>query len=150
MDKIASYTIRHITGEETYPVRHPVLRAGLPLSTCRFEGDDATSTFHVGLYIDQTLAGVVTMLESRHTLFGAERQFQLRGMAVLPEFQKKGLGQVLVREAEEEVKKRGGNFIWMNARKVALPFYERLGYVITGTEFAIKTAGPHYVMYKMW
>lgn len=148
MEETAFYTIRQIHAKETYPVRHPVLRPGLPVSTCNFDGDDAPGTFHIGVYIGEKLAGVVTMLESDHALFGEERQFQLRGMAVLDEFQKQGLGQVLVCEAEKEVEKKGGNFIWMNARKVAVKFYEKLGYAIASDEFIIETAGPHYVMYK--
>ncbi|MGS2760682.1 GNAT family N-acetyltransferase [Sinomicrobium sp. M5D2P9] len=150
MDKTVTYTIREISGEETYPVRHPVLRPGLPLSTCRFDGDDASATFHLGLYMEDKLAGVVTILENNHVLFEEEHQFQLRGMAVLQEFQKKGLGQVLVREAEKEVESRGGGFIWMNARKVAVKFYEKLGYRIAGDEFIVETVGPHYVMQKQW
>ncbi|MGS2741210.1 GNAT family N-acetyltransferase [Sinomicrobium sp. M5D2P17] len=150
MDKTVTYMIRRISGEETYPVRHPVLRTGLPLSTCRFDSDDAPTTFHIGLYMEDKLAGVVTVLENSHTFFEEEHQFQLRGMAVLQEFQKKGLGQILVREAEKEVEKRNGNFIWMNARKVAVKFYEKLGYRIAGDEFIIETVGPHYVMQRQW
>ncbi|MBC9795946.1 GNAT family N-acetyltransferase [Sinomicrobium sp. FJxs] len=150
MEKTAFYTIKQIGAKETYPVRHPVLRKGLPLSTCEFDGDDDAATFHIGLYMGDRLAGVVTMLENDHALFKEERQFQLRGMAVLEEFQKQGLGQVLVRGAEEEVQKRGGHFIWMNARKIAVKFYEKLGYTIASDEFVIETAGPHYVMCKSW
>ena len=150
MDTTVTYTIRQISGEETYPVRHPVLRTGLPLSSCRFDNDDAPTTFHIGLYVGRKLAGVVTILENKHAFFEEEHQFQLRGMAVLQEFQKKGLGQVLVREAEKEVENRGGGFIWMNARKVAVKFYEKLGYCVAGDEFIIETAGPHYVMWRQW
>ncbi|UGU15526.1 GNAT family N-acetyltransferase [Sinomicrobium kalidii] len=150
MEKTAFYTVKQIPPEETYPVRHPVLRTGLPLATCEFDGDDAPTTFHIGVYIEGKLAGVVTILENAHSRFDEERQFQLRGMAVLEEFQKQGLGQVLVREAEKEVERRGGYFMWMNARKVAVRFYEKLGYIIDGDEFIIETVGPHYVMCKKW
>ncbi|WP_461533670.1 GNAT family N-acetyltransferase [Sinomicrobium sp.] len=148
MKETDRYQIKFIEASETHAVRHPVLREGLPLSSCIFDGDEDPSSFHLGVYDKDSLAGVVTIVERNNPVFEVEEQFQLRGMAVMPEYQGKGLGYSLVKAVEEEVIRRGRNFVWMNARKVALGFYKNMGYEITGEEFEIETAGPHYVMSK--
>lgn len=43
--------IKKITSYETMIVRHPVLRQGKPIETCHFEGDDLSSTYHLGLFL---------------------------------------------------------------------------------------------------
>ncbi|RAV30111.1 GNAT family N-acetyltransferase [Sinomicrobium soli] len=146
MKDASHYQVKFIDAARTYEVRHPVLREGLPLSSCIFEGDDDPGTFHLGVFDGDRLAGVVTLLERNNPVFDVHRQFQLRGMAVMPEYRGERLGYRLVRAAEEEVMRRSGSFIWMNARKVAIGFYEHIGYAITGEEFLIETAGPHYLM----
>lgn len=140
--------IKEIPSVETYSVRHPVLRTGKPVETCRFEGDDLPSTHHFGLFTDGALAGVVSIFEALSALFETPNQIQLRGMAVLPSFQHKGFGKKLVEKCEEFIAGKGGALLWFNARIAAIPFYRRMGYEIIGAEFEIAGVGPHYVMYK--
>ncbi|SFS67131.1 Protein N-acetyltransferase, RimJ/RimL family [Zhouia amylolytica] len=137
--------IEFISAQETFQVRHPVLRPGRPLETCVFEGDDLKSTFHLGAFYNKNLVGVVTMMKSAEK---TENVFQLRGMAVLDDYQKKGIGEELVCHAEEEVRKKGGTSVWMNARQVALNFYMKLGYEKFGEKFYIPKIGAHYKMKK--
>jgi len=75
--------------------------------------------------------------------------FQLRGMAVLEPYQKFGIGAQLVRHLEDHVRKFYRERIWMNAREIAVPFYLKLGYVISGKPFDIPGIGAHYVMEKV-
>jgi ribosomal-protein-alanine N-acetyltransferase len=142
-------TIKEITATTAYDVRHPVLREGKPLDSCRFDGDDLPTAFHLGYYINNQLVGVVTLLEKKHAEVTVEKAFQLRGMAVLHDFQKRGIGDALVKKAEEMILARGGTFIWMNAREIAVRFYEKLGYKKHGNPFSIPKIGLHYVMTKM-
>src|SRR5688500_390742 len=93
--------IKLITSAETISVRHPVLRPGKPVDSCRFEGDDLTTSTHLGLFKDNYLIGIISIFEVKSTLFNDERQFQRRGMAVLEEHQKKGFGEKLVHYAEQ-------------------------------------------------
>ncbi|HLA55265.1 MAG TPA: GNAT family N-acetyltransferase [Flavobacterium sp.] len=141
-------TIKEITAAETYPVRHPVLRAGKPVESCRFEGDDKIGTKHFGVFDENELVGVASLFESASDLFDVGNQFQLRGMAVLERCQKKGFGVDLVKHAEAYARDNGGKIIWFNARIIAVPFYEKLGYRILGEPFDIADVGEHYVMYK--
>jgi GNAT superfamily N-acetyltransferase len=141
-------TIKEISSLDTFPIRHSVLRAGKPIESCRFTGDDLESTKHFGLLENKVLAGIITVLESRSELFGPEKQFQFRGMAVLAEHQKKGFGEQLLAAAENYARSKNGLLIWMNAREAAVGFYEQNGYKKAGNLFEIPGVGPHYMMYK--
>ena len=44
-----------------FVVRHPVLRAGKPVETCYFEGDELPTTTHFGLFFDELLIGVLSV-----------------------------------------------------------------------------------------
>ncbi|UNY97351.1 GNAT family N-acetyltransferase [Zhouia spongiae] len=134
--------IKKIRPVETHAVRQPVLRPGRPAETCSFEGDNLGTTFHLGAFFGEKLVGVVTMMRA------GGYSYQLRGMAVLEEFRKKGIGEELVRRAEEHVRNGQGNLVWMNAREVALDFYKRLGYKKYGKKFNIPLIGNHYKMKK--
>lgn len=141
-------SIKEITATTAYDVRHPVLREGKPLDSCHFDGDNLPNTFHLGYYLEEQLVGVVTLLEKNHAELIAKKTFQLRGMAVLTNFQKRGIGEALVKKAEEMIQARGGTFMWMNAREIAVRFYEKLGYKKHGNPYTIPKIGLHYVMIK--
>lgn len=112
------------------------------------DGDDLPTTIHLGLYINDELTGIVSIFKSASKLFEAEAQYQLRGMAVLAEHQKQGIGEQLVDAAEKVIEEAQGCLIWFNARENATGFYKKLGYTITGKLFNIEGVGQHYVMYK--
>lgn len=141
-------TIREITAAETFAVRQPVLRPGKPMESCIFEGDDLATTIHLGIYDKGSIAGILSIFEAVNPTFSQMKQFQLRGMAVLPEHQKKGLGEQLVQVAEKMILDKEGELIWFNAREAAAGFYSRMGYEISGEMFSIPDVGPHYVMFK--
>lgn len=140
--------IQKITAVETFPVRHPVLRGGKPIESCRFDGDELDTTTHFGLFLHNDLIGVISIFENKNSLFNAAKQFQIRGMAVLEVHQKKGFGADLVNYAERFIDTQNGNLIWFNARKNAVDFYEKLGYQIIGNAFEIEGVGTHFVLFK--
>ena len=141
-------TIRKITAEASYPVRHEVLRKGKPIDSCRFEGDDLLTTQHFGLFKDDRLQGIISVFETSNPLFTETRQKQIRGMAVLEHNQGKGYGKQLVLYCEKVILDSDCELIWFNARENANGFYQKLGYVIQGEPFNIKGIGTHYVMWK--
>lgn len=69
-------------------------------------------------------------------------------MAVLPSFQKQGIGEALVKEAEKFCTTQKADLIWFNARTTAVGFYQKMGYEIVGSEFEINEVGPHFLMFK--
>ena len=141
-------TIKQIQAQETYRVRQPVLRAGRPIEDCEFENDTHPDTFHLGLFFKSDLIGVVTLMKIINQNFNAPNQYQLRGMAILNAYQGLKYGNLLVNAGESLVTQRKGKLIWLNAREVAVKFYERNGYKINGESFNIPNVGPHYMMFK--
>ena len=140
--------IKKINSIDTYPVRHEVLRKGKPIETCQFKGDDDENTIHFGLYQNERLIGIISIFKEKNDLFSETNQFQIRGMAVLEEFQGKGFGAELVKEAENHCINLNTDLIWFNARENAVPFYKKLDYTILGDSFLITDVGIHFAMYK--
>lgn len=140
--------IKEINAQETYPVRHPVLRDGHPIESCRFDGDDLETTKHFGYFDHGQLVGIASLFETHNKLFGTQKQFQLRGMAVLTGHQKKGIGENLVFHSEIYARRKKTGLIWFNAREIAAGFYRKLGYEIIGEPFEIPGIGRHYIMFK--
>ena len=140
--------IKKINSIDTYPVRHEVLRKGKPIETCLFKGDNDENTIHFGLYQKDRLIGIISIFKEKNELFSEINQFQIRGMAVLEEFQGKGFGAELVKEAENHCISLNTDVIWFNARENAVPFYKKLGYTSIGDSFLIPDVGIHFAMYK--
>ena len=86
-------------------------------------------------------------MKSSNSLFDEIRQYQLRGMAILKPYQKKGLGNLLLETGEEEISKQCSR-LWFNAREIAVNFYKNNGYKIIGKPFVIEPIGLHYIMSK--
>lgn len=142
------YSIQKISAQDTYSVRHPVLRKGKPIATCHFDGDDLATTSHFGFFSDKELIGVLSLYKKSNTLFLTKEQSQIRGMALLKNQQKKGFGEALVLHCEKDCIARKIALIWFNARIQAVGFYEKLGYTQKGDPFEIENVGEHIVMFK--
>jgi len=140
--------IKQISALDTFPVRHPVLRDGKPVESCHFDGDNLQSTIHFGLFISDKLQAVISLFETKNSRFETDKQFQIRGMAVLQQYQKKGFGEMLILNAEHYCVQEGSNLIWFNARQTAVGFYQKMGYAVIGMPFQIEDVGEHVVMYK--
>ncbi len=140
--------IREIPSKQTHDIRHEVLRPGRPRETCVFEGDDLPFAKHFGAFEDDHLLGTASVFPVNSNAFPEENQLQMRGMAVLPKWQGTGIGALLLREAERYAKEKHFSILWFNARVAAVPFYKKMGYEISGTEFEVTDVGPHYIMFK--
>lgn len=140
--------IREIEALATYSVRHSILRQGKPIATCKFEGDDLATTFHFGYFIESELAGIISLFKATNTLFDQKNQYQIRGMAVIEKYRNKGIAKALVLYSEAFCKTFNCNFIWLNARTSAIPFYEKVNYEKEGNLFEIINVGEHILMYK--
>lgn len=141
-------SVKEITSQETIAIRHQVLRHGKPIKTCSFEGDNLASTFHLGLHYYGELIGVATFIKNHQSNFTEEVQFQLRGMAVIQQFQGKRLGNVLLEKGLKQLKLLHADLIWCNAREVATHFYSKFGFNTYGKPFDVPNIGTHYTMYK--
>lgn len=140
--------VKEINASETYPVRQEMLRKGKPISDCIFDGDELETSFHLGLFYAGNLAGIASFMKNSLSEFTLENQYQLRGMAILHQFQDKKLGNVILREAERILIKKDCQLLWCNARERAVNFYKRNGFETIGTSFDIPNIGVHFKMYR--
>lgn len=140
--------IRRASAAEIIPLRHRILRAGLPLEAAHFPGDNDATTIHAGAFEAAAAIGCASMMLSA---WEGEPAWQLRGMATEEGWQGKGIGQAVlghlmalaVGASEPPVR-----LFWCNARVPALRFYARLGWEVMSEEFEIPTAGPHRKLMK--
>ena len=138
--------IRSITAAEARPLRHAVLRPGLPPETTLYPGDDDADSFHAGAFVAGALVGVATLHHKPPPGEADAGAWQLRGMAVAPEQQGRGLGRALAQACGQAAAARGGTRLWCNGRVSALGFYRSLGFEPVGEVFQLPHSGPHYLL----
>ncbi len=139
-------------------VRAAVLRPARPLETARFDGDEDPTTLHLGAFDgDGQLVGVVSVMRERPSSEAAERMtgsldrtgraWRLRGMAVVPAMQGRGVGRDLVQAAlarlARSAEPRG---VFLHSRAWVVGFYERFGFAVVGEPFDVAGIGPHRLM----
>ncbi len=125
-----------------FDLRARVLRPGAPPEENHFAGDDDADTIHLGAFVEDESG--VSRCVGIASLF-RDNGVRLRGMAVDFEWQRRGVGIALIRHAQRLIEQAEGE-MWCNARLIAVPFYEKLGWKIEGEQFDIPDIGPHYVM----
>jgi GNAT superfamily N-acetyltransferase len=132
--------------QQILDLRWRILRGGLPRETAIFEGDDEPATHHFAAIAHGNVIGCVTIM---HRPWQNQPAWQLRGMAIDPQFQRRGIGQQLLDQVEQTVRSDNhSRQLWCNARTPAVAFYRKFGWRIHGGEFVIPTAGPHFEMTK--
>lgn len=142
------FSIRQVSVSEIYAIRQRNLRAGKPIETVHFTGDDLLSTIHFALFEEDVLVGCASLMLSNNSVFAETDQYQLRGMAVDAPFRNKGYGTALLRYAEWLALNRRHDFIWFNARCDVQGFYTSNGYTAIGESFMIPDVCMHVVMCK--
>ena len=137
-------TVRRAESSEIVDLRHRVLRAGLPREQAMFPGDELPTSFHFAAVSESAIIGCATFHLSQWL---DQPAFQLRGMATDPAWAGKGIGTAVLRFGIDTVKSASPiRQFWCNARLIAIPFYEKLGWKIASERFEIPTAGPHHRM----
>ena len=80
--------------------------------------------------------------------FASAAEGQLRFMAIRKDLQNKGLGKLLVDYLEDKARKQGAEFMTLQAREKAVPFYERLGYKVVEKTHLLFGEIQHFKMQK--
>lgn len=134
--------LQEVKLEAVIPLRQEVLRPGLPIESCYFEGDDAETTRHFAWVEGDRIVSIATIMQQSREFAGEDVLFQLRGMATAPDIAGTGIGSAFLQALHRELDAAW----WCNARAVAVRFYERNGLVAVGDPFDIPGIGDHYVM----
>ncbi|MDB5024439.1 MAG: family N-acetyltransferase [Mucilaginibacter sp.] len=139
--------IRFIPPSEVLAIRNEVLREGrLTLEQCRFPGDQSEGSFHLGYFEQDKLICVASFHPKSYQDYHGIG-YQLRGMATLENFRGKGRGNQLVNFAIVYLRGQKVNYVWCNARKKAIRFYQNIGFENISDEFEVPGVGPHHVLY---
>jgi len=80
--------------------------------------------------------------------FNSNDEAQIRFMAVDEDRQGKGIGSMILSYLETRIKEKGGKYIVLNARDLAIKFYEKHGYNIVKEAHNLFDVIPHYKMIK--
>jgi GNAT superfamily N-acetyltransferase len=138
------FVIRPITAADTRPLRRSILRPDQPLHDLVYPGDDAAESLHVGAFAGERLLGVASVFQqSPEHQPPSPHAWRLRGMAVVVEARRSGVGAALLAACEENVRSGGGTRLWFNARIEALAFYRALGYEAIGEPYDLPGIGEH-------
>jgi len=122
-------------------IRDEVLRKPLGIELDLSKLGNEASDYLIACYEEETMIGCVVLSPLDRD------RVKLRQMAVIEDFRGYGIGTEIVGWSEIFLRHKGFKFVEMNARKYAVPFYEKLGYKVEGDEF-IEVTVPHYKMSK--
>lgn len=95
-----------------------ILDGDFPVATCRL--------YELPEEVSEDAAGEAAEKDAKAG--GAVRAMMLGRIVVLPEYRKKGLGRLVVTEAEKWARELGCDKAVLDSRDVAVGFYEKLGY----------------------
>lgn len=140
--------IRTIDYQQTYPLRHAILRPEFPLKSCHFKGDSHPNSIHLGGFEENRMVGILSAIPNPYPENG-RRAFQIRGMAVAPSSRKKGIATLLLQHFEELCLQEGKiQLLWLNARIDVQKLYLRNQFTPVGTPFMIEPIGMHQQFFK--
>lgn len=125
----------------TLLLRYKILRHPLGLHYTMSDLIKETNDLHFGAFDGDILLACLVLTPL------AENVFKLRQVAVDDTLQGKGVGKALQRFAEQYAMDKGCQKMVCNARKTAVPFYEKQGFVKLGEEFE-EVGIPHFYMKK--
>jgi predicted GNAT family N-acyltransferase len=129
--------------DEAVALRDAVLRRPLGLHFFPKELAEEYDDQHFACY-EARSGRMVGCLVLRHI---DDNKLKMRQVAVLDAYQKKGIGQLLVADAEAFARDNQHPEIVLHARETAVPFYEKLQYHILGERF-LEVGIPHFKMAK--
>ena len=127
--------------EQMVALRYQMLRKPLGLVFSEEELEKEKNNVLLGCFDEDVLEGCCMLVETNRY------EVRLRQMAVLSGLQGKGIGRVLMIFAENVARDRKYKKILMHARVISIPFFEKLGYSISGEPFVELTI-EHIVMEK--
>jgi predicted GNAT family N-acyltransferase len=137
-------TIEQVPATATYPLRVQELRQG---RAPEMDGDDAPYAMHLAARVDGgDIVGVVRFHPRDCPWRPGEGSWQLRGMATDPRVRGLGVGRALVADGLVRVAARHGDLVWCDARKAAVGFYERIGFIAVTDYYDLRPVGLHLGM----
>jgi predicted GNAT family N-acyltransferase len=127
--------------EKSLELRDLVLRKPLGMSIYNDNLESDAKDILVGAFLQNELVGTLILSKINSEVL------KMRQVAVNQTLKEIGIGRRLVLFSEQLAISLKIHTIELNARKPVIPFYQKLGYEIIGTEF-IEVGIPHFKMIK--
>ncbi len=126
---------------ETLALRDEILRKPLGLCLTEEQRKAESRDHHLACYRGDRLAGCLVLTPV------SDGAVKMRQVAVAADCQRQGIGTQLVAYAERIAADLGFRVMTAHAREVAVPFYARIGYTVSGPPF-IEVGLPHFEIGK--
>jgi len=110
-------------------LRDKILRKPLGLIFTEDDLAQDKNHFHIAVYDANKLVAVLILQPLNN------KDLKMRQVAVDDNYQRKGVGSLLVEFSEKFAIEKGFSALELNARDISIPFYEKLNYNIVGEEF---------------
>lgn len=134
--------IKKISAKVIQKERKNELYKNLPESFSKYDEDNAQSTVHLALYLNNSIVSGLTLIKKK--INGSDPlSFQIRGMFTKKAYINKGYGSTLIQYAKDEVMKSNSVIFWCNSRKKAINFYKKNGFIENSNFFKIERIGLH-------
>jgi GNAT superfamily N-acetyltransferase len=143
------FQVRCISSAETQSLRHRVLWPHLSSpEVCVIDVDNREDAFHVGVLDGERLISIGSFFAMTSPRIEILPQYRLRAMATDPEYRRMHAGDGLIEFGLERLREKGIRVLWCDARLVAVPFYESLGFSKQPDVYEVPLIGPHHFMWK--
>jgi ribosomal protein S18 acetylase RimI-like enzyme len=132
-----SFSCEKVKAEDTHQIRHTVLWPHRPFEHCILAEDKTAE--HFGGFINEKLISVASLFPE------GNKTMRLRKFAILPEFQRQGVGTKMLQNIFKHMAHNQTEFIWCDAREEAVNFYKKIGFETEGMRF-FKHDIPYFKM----
>ncbi|MFN8311100.1 MAG: GNAT family N-acetyltransferase [Chitinophagales bacterium] len=120
-------------------LRNEVLRIPLGLKYSRQDLENDRNDQHLGVFRQNEIVGCLILTQTDATTF------KMRQVAVSTNFQRNGIGRLMINAAHQLARTRQITRIFCHAREEAVPFYQSMQYRMAGEKF-FEIGIPHYHM----
>jgi predicted GNAT family N-acyltransferase len=128
---------------QTLGLRYDVLRRPLLIHFDRKDLQSEGSDIHIAAFFNSQIVGCLILSKISDKPF----TYKMRQVAVHTDFQRKGVGKLMVEFCEKLASQNGMKTISLHARETAVPFYLSLDYTTVGNQF-LEVNIPHNKMTK--
>jgi len=143
------YRVGLILPEDTWGLRAEVLwPEKAPDSTCVLDSDEVEGAFHVGVTSQGRILSTASFFPQSHDGLEEYVDHRLRAMATHPDHRGRGLGKRVVEFGIARLAEVGAGGVWADARHVALGFYARLDWEVTGPTYEVRFRGLHRLVWR--
>ncbi len=144
-----TFEVKIISPDLTRPLRHRVLWPHIEkVEDCVIDIDGRADAIHLGVFDGEKIVSIGSLFQMDSNKIQFEKQYRLRAMATDPDYRGQNAGRVLIEKSFELLKEKGVDVLWCDARKIAVGFYESLGFSKLPEEYEVPKIGPHYFMWK--